>query len=305
MFLPRLLPDGTYADLVTPFRNGDVDLAGLSALIEWQIQSGISGFVVCGENGETANLTRLERRHIIRRAVDVAKDTVPVLVGTGTNCTQTTIDFTREAKELGAAAAYLVTPYYNKPAQGGIYRHFQAVAEAVDLPLVIVNAPGRCAVDLQHPLLERLANIPNIIGLVDCTGDVTRLAQMPSLCQARMRHYSGHDRTALAFSLAGGNGSFSLAANIAPRQVAAMHTAFRMGNIPAARSLQDRLLPQLAALEMEHPVVATKQALAAVLGIAPEVRLPLTPLDAPARAALAMALTLVGDLHSRRMAKAS
>ncbi|HBF29888.1 4-hydroxy-tetrahydrodipicolinate synthase [Rhizobium sp.] len=305
MFLPRLLSDGTYADLVTPFRNGDVDLVGLSALIEWQIHSGVSGVVVCGENGETSSLTRSERVRIIRRAVDVANGAVPVMVGTGTNCTQTTIDFTREAMALGASAAHVVTPYYNKPAQGGIYRHFQAVAEVVDLPLVIVNAPGRCVVDLQNPLLERLANISSIIGLVDCTGDVTRLAQMPAICKSRMRHYSGHDRTALAFALAGGNGSFSLAANIAPRQMAGMQTAFRMGNLPAARSLQDRLSPLLSALEMEHPIVAAKQALATVLGIAPDVRLPLTPLDESARAALGVALTLMGDLHSRPLAKAS
>ncbi len=305
MFLPRPLPDGTYVDLVTPFRNGDVDLVGLGALVEWQIQSGVSGLVVCGENGETANLTRAERMQVIRRVVDVANGTVPVLVGTGTNCTQTTVDFTLEAKALGATAAYVVTPYYNKPAQGGIYRHFQAVAEAVDLPLVVVNAPARCAVDLQMPLLERLASLSSVIGLVDCTGDVTRLSQIPASCHARLRHYSGHDRTSLSFQLAGGQGSFSLAANVAPRQMVSMHHAFRVGHFPAARTFQDRLAPLFSALEMEHPVVAAKQALSILLGTAPDVRLPLVPLDEPACAVLKAALTLLGDRHMRPWAKAS
>lgn len=302
--LLRLLPDGAYADLVTPFRNDDVDLVGLSRLIEWQIASGITGIVVCGENGETASLTRTERMRIIRRAVDVVHGAVPVLVGTGTNCTQSTVDFTLDAKALGATAAYVVTPYYNKPAQGGIFRHFQTLSESVDLPFVVVNAPGRCGVDLQKPLLERLATVSNIIGLVDCTGDADRLSQMPAICLSRLRHYSGHDRASLAFDLAGGNGTFSLAANIAPREVASMHNALCAGHIPETRSLHDRLFPLFSALEIEHPIAATKQALAMVLGLSPDVRLPLTALDEPTKATVAAAVTALEDAHDGIIDKA-
>ncbi|MCM2441764.1 4-hydroxy-tetrahydrodipicolinate synthase [Agrobacterium vitis] len=305
MFMPRRLPDGAYADLVTPFRNGEVDHAGLVSLIDWQIQSGMSGLVVCGENSEAYNLNDDERIAVIRTAVEAANGIVPVLVGTGSNCTRSTLDLTLKAKALGADAALLVTPYYSKPTQKGLFAHFQTVAEAVDFPMVIVNAPARSAVDITPDLAEKLARLSSVIGLVDCTGDIARPAQLSAACRVRMHCYSGHERTALAFALAGGHGAFSLAANIAPRQVAAMHNAFRYGNSAAARMLQDRLLPLFAALELEHPIAAAKLGLSVILGLSPELRLPLTPVGIETELQMRAALTLLGTVSAKTSAKAS
>ncbi|MGV1827828.1 4-hydroxy-tetrahydrodipicolinate synthase [Agrobacterium vitis] len=305
MFMPRLLPDGAYADLITPFSNGEVDHAGLASLIEYQIQSGMTGLVVCGENSEAYSLTHDERVAVIRTAVAAAKGAVPVLVGTGTNCTRSSLELTLHAKALGADAALLVAPFYSKPSQKGLLAHIKTVAEAVDLPLVIVNCPARSAVDITPDLAEALACVPSVVGLVDCTGDVTRLTQVSAACRARIHWYSGHDRSALAFTLAGGHGGFSLSANIAPRQVASMHNAFRYGNIAAACVLQERLLPLFAALDLEHPVAAAKQALSLIRCLTPELRLPLTPVGDEAQALIRTAITLLGNHSVKTSAKAS
>jgi len=272
-----LLPRGAVCDLVTPFRGGTLDRIGFLTLIEWQIRSGISGLVVCGEAGEAPTLTMDERCSIIRTAVEVAERTVPVVVGCGTNSTETSIALTAQAKALGAQAALLTVPYYSRPSQEGIFRHMEAVATAVDIPLIVCNAPLRTAVDLAPRTLERLATIGSVVAIVDCTGEVSRLAGAAPDLRARLLHYCGHEPAACAFSLCGGAGVFSIAANVAPRLTAALHNALRTGNVDVAYALQDRLTPLLAALEKENMVACTKDALSFVLGLSAEVRLPLTP----------------------------
>ncbi len=271
------LPRGAVCDLVTPFRGSALDRIGLLTLIEWQIRSGISGLLVCGEAGEAPTLTLDERCTIIQTAVEVADRAVPVLVGCGTNSTETTVALTGQARALGADAAVLTVPYYSKPTQEGIVRHVEAVAAAVDIPLVIHNAPARTAVDLTPRTVERLATIGSVAALVDGTGDVSRFARTPPDLRARLLHYCGHEPAACPFSLCGGGGVFSIAANVAPRLTSALHNALRTGNVDVAYALQDRLTPLLTALEQENSVAAAKDALSLILGLSAEVRLPLTP----------------------------
>lgn len=293
----KALPDGLYSDLVTPFRDGAFDGVGFAGLIEWHMRGGVSGIVVCGEAGEAPTLSRQERAEIIRIAVDVAANEVPVLVGVGTNCTRTTVELALEAKTLGAHAAVAVLPYYSKPTQEGVLHHFRSVSDAVDMPLLIANAPARTAIDLGPDLMERLADLPNIAGIVDYTGDLSRRGTFPAACSQQIRHYSGHDLTALPFCLMGGRGVLSIAANAAPRLFASMYHAQQNGNISAATTLNRRLMPLVLALEREHAVVAAKLALSCLLGLTTEVRLPLLPLDPATEEAVRNALSMVGDQH--------
>ncbi len=312
---------GVFTDLVTPFRHGALDLIGLKTLVEWQVRSGVSGLVVCGEGGEAPVLNDAERVAVISTTLEVTAGTVPVLVGTGTNATERTIALTREARALGADAAVVVVPYYSKPTQEGLFRHVEAVAIAVDLPLIIVNRPRHTAIDVSPALLERFAGLSGIVGFADYAGDISRPLVLREQDRRRiprngMPHgglpvYSGDDRTALALGLMGAQGTFSLAANVAPRLVVAMHHAFHGGNVSAARTLQQTLYPLFIAIDAEQAVAATKQALAFVLGLAPDVRLPLTEVEQPVVAEIRQALSLLavpakglvsGDPSQRRPA---
>lgn len=197
-------PHGAICDLVTPFNGDRLDEASFADLIEWQISTGITGLLVAGPTGESWALSDTERATIIRIAVATARNRVPVLAGTGTSCTETTIARTAEARNLGAAAAYIVMPYYNKPAQEGIYRHYEAIAGRVDLPIIIGLAPLRTAIDLAPRTLERLATLPSVIGIADATGDISRPMTMPNALRQHFSLYSGNDLTALPFTIAGG-----------------------------------------------------------------------------------------------------
>lgn len=284
---------GVFTDLVTPFRQGELDLIGLKTLVEWQIRSGVAGLVVCGEAGEAPVLCDTERAAVISTTVEVAAGKVPVLVGTGTNATEGTIARTREAQALGADAAVVVLPYYSKPTQEGLFRHVEAVVAAVDLPLIVVNRPRHTAIDVSPALLERFARLPGVVGFADYSGDVSRPLLLREQDRCRMPLHSGDDRTALALGLMGAHGTFSLAANVAPRLVVSMDHAFRGGNLMAARALQQTLYPLFMAIDAEQAVAATKQALAFVLGLAPDVRLPLTQVEEPVVAEIRHALSLL------------
>lgn len=285
------LPSGAYCDLVTPFHDGKVDLATLDRLVRWQIESGISGILVLGLAGEATALTESERVAVIGTAVKAVGNAVPVLVGTGTSATASTIAQTLAARRLGADAVVVVTPYYNKPSQEGIFRHVEAIAAAAGLPVMLCNAPGRTAVDLTPRLIDRLAALPDIVGIVDCTGDLGRLVPGADRKRARLRHMSGHDLTSFAFNLSGGSGTVSIAANVAPRLVGAMHVALATGNIDTAAALNLRLRPLMDALEREPAPAVAKQALQFVFGIDPETRLPLTPVEPETAAALRHAVS--------------
>lgn len=287
------MPEGAICDLVTPFSGDQLDEASFADLADWQINSGISGLLVSGPTGEPWALTDEERTRLIRLAVAVAAGRVPVIAGTGTNCTEMTIARTAEAKTMGVNAAYVVMPYYSKPAQEGLFRHYEAIASRVDLPLIVGLAPQRTAIDLLPRTLERLATLSSIIGIADETGDITRLAAMPAALRQRFALYSGHDLTAMPFTLMGGRGVISAAANLVPRLTVALHQALATGNQQSAQSLQERLSPLFQALEREPSPAAVKYGLSLLRGMSDDVRLPLTPIFAETTAAIRMALAPV------------
>jgi 4-hydroxy-tetrahydrodipicolinate synthase len=287
------MPQGAICDLVTPFHGDQPDESAFADLAEWQINSGVSGLLVLGPAGEPWALTDDERTRLIRLAVAVAGNRVPVFAGTGTNCTETTIARTAEAKNMGVSAAYVVTPYYSKPAQEGLFRHYEAIADRVDLPLVVGLAPQRTATDLSPRTLERLATLPSVVGIADESADIARLVAMPAALRQRFALYSGHDLTAMPFTLMGGRGVISAAANLVPRLTVALHQALATGNQQSAQSLQERLSPLFQALEREPSPAAIKYGLSLLRGISDDVRLPLTPIVAETTAAIRMALAPV------------
>ncbi|MCK3779114.1 4-hydroxy-tetrahydrodipicolinate synthase [Ensifer sesbaniae] len=298
MSMHSLRLEGAITALITPFRDGKIDTAGLMSLVEWQIRHGISGLVACGTTGEAPTLSRTERAVVIERCVEVAEGKVPVIAGTGTNSTETTIALTAEAKALGADAALIVAPYYSKPSQEGLYRHFEAVAKAVDLPVIVYNVPSRTGVDLMPRTLERLAELPGIIGIKDATGDIGRILSLPAALKSRLHPFSGHDQTALPFNLCGGHGTISVASNVVPRLVVGMHQAIKTGNAGAALGIHERLRPLLVALERETNPGPIKYALHLVRALRPDVRLPLTPVAPETAAEIRAALEPLTEFPS-------
>lgn len=288
---------GSIVALVTPMQpDGTLDEAAFARHIAWQIESGSSAIVPTGTTGESPTLTHEEHRRLIDLAVRAAAGQVGVLAGTGSNSTAEAISTTRHAREAGVDAALVVTPYYNKPTQEGLYRHFMAIADAVDLPLVIYNIPGRSVVDMNVETMARLARHPNIVGVKDSTANLLRPLQIrraagPAFCQL-----SGEDGTALAFNATGGSGCISVTANVAPALCAQMHAAWQRGDLGQAMALQDRLLPLHDALFVESNPVPVKYALS-LLGRASETtRLPLAPLQDSSRALVRAAMEEVGLL---------
>lgn len=268
---------GAISALPTPFRKGAVDTAGLDFLIRWQLDQGIDGIAVCGTTGEAPTLTPEEHLAIIRRASEIVAGKIPVIAGTGSNSTLETILSTLAAAECGADAALVVTPYYNRPSQEGLYRHFATIAQASSIPIILYNVPCRTGVDLLPDTVRRLAAFPAIIGIKDATGDLSRVERTAKLAGPDFLQFSGHDATALAFNASDGVGTISVAANVAPRLCADMHCALRQGDQLSARTIQRRLEPLVAALERETNPVPVKYAMHRLLGLSPEVRLPLTP----------------------------
>lgn len=288
---------GSIVALVTPMRpDGALDEPAFERHIAWQIESGTSAIVPAGTTGESPTLTHAEHRRVIDLAVRGAGGQVGVLAGTGSNSTAEAISTTRHAREAGADAALVVTPYYNKPTQDGLYRHFMAIADAVDLPIVIYNIPGRCVVDMGIDTMARLARHPNIVGVKDSTANLLRPLQIrraagPGFCQL-----SGEDGTALAFNATGGSGCISVTANVAPALCAQMQAAWQAGDLAGAMALQDRLLPLHDALFVESNPTPVKYALSLLGRAAETCRLPLAPLQDASRALVRSAMEEVGLL---------
>ncbi|SDO71791.1 4-hydroxy-tetrahydrodipicolinate synthase [Phyllobacterium sp. OV277] len=289
---PRL--SGIMTALVTPFKNGVVDHDTLAEHIQWQIMSGIEGLVPCGTTGEAPTLSWDERLKIIRTTIRVSKGRVPVIAGTGTNSTELTVAYTSAAESRGADAALVVTPYYNKPSQNGIAHHFETIAQRVKLPIFIYNVPSRTGVDLSLQTLDRLAQIPSIIGIKDATGDIRRVDEVRHTFQDRFILLSGHDATAHAFNLTGGDGSISVIANVLPHVCVAMHNACRKNDWPTARYIQQRLQPVLSALDLDTNPCSIKSALKHRRGMSDELRLPLVPVSGETALQIRLALDELG-----------
>ncbi|MCY4221456.1 MAG: 4-hydroxy-tetrahydrodipicolinate synthase [Thiotrichales bacterium] len=266
---------GSYAALITPFDGGAIDERAFGDFIEWQISEGTHGLVPCGTTGESPTLSHPEHRRVTEICVEVTNGRVPVVAGTGSNSTEEAISLTRHAKASGADAVLVVTPYYNKPTQEGLYQHYKAINDAVDLPILIYNIPGRSVVDMTVETMARCARLSNVAGVKDASNSATRPLETRIACGEGFVQLSGEDAAVLALLVEGGHGCISVTANIAPRLCSEMHSHWIDGDPKATLAAQQRLMPLHDALFAETSPAPVKYA-ASVLGkCSPEVRLPL------------------------------
>jgi 4-hydroxy-tetrahydrodipicolinate synthase len=287
---------GSLPALVTPFRDGGVDWAALEALVEWQIAEGSHGLVPVGTTGESPTLSHEEHEQVIEFVVRVAAKRVPVIAGAGSNNTTEAIRFLRHAERVGADAALVVTPYYNKPTQAGLIAHFHALHEACGLPIIIYNIPSRSVIDMLPATMAELARLPRIIGVKDATGRIERVSQQRLACGRDFIQLSGEDATALGFNAQGGVGCISVTANVAPRLCAEFQEATLRGDYATALHYHDRLMPLHEALFLEPGVCGAKYALSRLGKVADEVRLPLLPVTQRTREAIDAAMRHLGLL---------
>jgi 4-hydroxy-tetrahydrodipicolinate synthase len=288
---------GSNPALITPFRDGRVDIKAFETFVDWQIAEGTHGVVPCGTTGESPTLSDEEFTSVVGAAVKVAKGRVPVIAGTGSNSTAHAIELTQLAQKLGADVALVVTPYYNKPTQDGLYLHFAAIAESTRLPILIYNIPGRSVIDMTPDTMGRLAKLSNIVGVKDATANMARVTQQKATCGAKFVQLSGEDGTALGFNAHGGVGCISVTANIAPRLCADFQNACTKGDYAKARELHERLMPLHDTLFCETSPTPVKYA-ASLLGKCEEtVRLPLAPLSESSKAKVRAAMTKAGLLN--------
>lgn len=266
---------GAIVAIVTPFKKGKVDEKALGDLIEWHIAQGTNGIVPCGTTGESATLDYKEHYRVIEITVKTVNQRIPVIAGTGANATDETVMITKQAKKSGSDAALLVSPYYNKPTQEGLYRHYKTVAESVDIPIVLYNVPGRTAVNILPPTVARLAEIDNIVAIKEATGDMKQVSEVIRLCGDRITVISGDDFTTLPLLALGGEGVISVTANVAPKDVSMMCSLWLKGQYDKAREIHYKLEPLNSAMFIETNPVPVKTALAAMGKIHEEFRLPL------------------------------
>ena len=270
---------GAFTAMVTPFRNGEVDVEALEGMVEFQIQNGIHGLVPCGTTGETPALSEAEDRVVIETVVRVANGRVPVVAGSGSNSTDMAIKYTKMAEEAGADGSLQVAPYYNKPTQEGLFRHFAAVAENTSLPLVLYNIPGRTSVTINADTIGRLAEIPNVVGVKESTLSMNMASDIRALCGEKFAILSGDDPVTLPLMALGGVGVISVASNVAPAAVSDMVRNLLDGNWERGRELHYALLPLFRALFVETNPIPVKSA-ASILGLcSDEMRLPMVPLS--------------------------
>jgi 4-hydroxy-tetrahydrodipicolinate synthase len=288
---------GSMVALVTPMNeDGSLDLPALRRLIDFHVENGTDAIVVVGTSGESPTLDMDEHCEVIRIAVEHCRGRLPVIAGTGSNSTTEAIELTRCAEAAGADACLLVTPYYNKPTQEGLYRHHRAIAEAVPVPQILYNVPGRTACDMLPETVERLAQIPNIVGIKEATGNLERARDILRRCGAKLDLYSGDDATALDCILLGGKGDISVTANVAPRLMHEMCKLARAGKEKEARAINDRLMPLHQDLFVEANPIPVKWALKEMDLIKGGIRLPLTPLSVPHQATVRAALRTAGAI---------
>ncbi len=288
---------GSMTALITPFRDGAFDEAAFRAHVSWQIESGTAALVPVGTTGESPTLSHDEHKRVVEACIAEAAGRVPVIAGAGSNNTHEAIDLARHAEKAGADAVLVVTPYYNKPTQEGLYRHFKAVNDAIGIPIIIYNIPPRSVVDMSVETMARLYELPNIAGVKDATGNLARVSLQRQAMGPDFIQLSGEDMTALAFNAAGGVGCISVVSNVAPRLCADMQNATLAGDYATALAIQDRLVPLHDAVFREPGVAGAKLGLSLLGRGNEEVRLPLLPVQAQAnRAFMKQALVHAGLL---------
>ena len=285
---------GSLPALVTPFKDGAVDFDALKALVEWQIDEGSHGLVPVGTTGESPTLSHEEHEKVVEVVVETAAGRVPVIAGAGSNNTVETVRFMQHAERVGASAALVVTPYYNKPTQQGLIDHFTAAHDCCELPIIIYNIPGRSVVDMTPATMGELAKLPRVIGVKDATGDLSRVPQQRITCGTDFVQLSGEDATALGFNAHGGVGCISVTANVAPKLCAQFQEATLAGDFTTALALLDRLMPLHMAIFAEPGVSGAKYALSKLGKLENEVRCPLTPVSDDVAAQIDAAMAHAG-----------
>jgi 4-hydroxy-tetrahydrodipicolinate synthase len=288
---------GSIPALITPFAGGKVDEAALVGLVEWHVDEGSHGLVAVGTTGETPTLTHDEHEHVIEVVVGAARGRIPVIAGAGSNNTEESIRLMRFARRVGAAAALVVTPYYNKPSQRGLYHHFRTLHDAVELPIIIYNIPGRSVIDMTPATMGELAKLPRIVGVKDATGDVSRVSDTRITCGKDFLQLSGEDASALGFNAHGGRGCISVVANVAPRLSSEFQSAMLAGDYARALEYQDRLMPLHRACFAEPNPAPTKFALSLLGKCAEDVRSPMVTLEEPTRERMRGAMRHAGLIN--------
>jgi len=288
---------GSMVALITPFAaSGAVDERAFQDFVDWQITQGTEGVIPVGTTGESPTLTPDEHKRVVELCVEAAAGRVPVIAGTGSNSTHEAIDFSRHAKECGADAALVVTPYYNKPTQEGLYQHYKAIHDAADLPIIIYNIPARCIVDMTVDTMARLAKLPNIVGVKDATNDLARPLATRLAIGEDFSMLSGEDATIAAFLAQGGHGCISVSANVAPALCADLHKAWRAGDLATFSALRDRLMPLHAAMFVETSPGPVKVAASLLGKCSAATRLPMVPVAEANRVVVEAAMRKVGIL---------
>jgi 4-hydroxy-tetrahydrodipicolinate synthase len=288
---------GSFTALVTPFKNGSIDERAFRDLVDWQIAEGTNGLVPVGTTGESPTLSHDEHRSVVEWCVDQAKGRVPVIAGTGSNSTAEAIELSRHAEEAGADAVLVVTPYYNKPTQEGLYQHYKAINDGIGIPILIYNIPGRSIVDMSVETMKRLYELKNIAGVKDATANMARVSQQREVMGPDFNQLSGEDITALGFMAHGGHGCISVTSNVAPRLCAEFHSACLRGDFATALKLQDKLAPLHNNLFVETSPAPIKFAMS-LIGKCPEtVRLPMVPASENARNAVRSAMVHAGLIN--------
>ncbi|MCC6777663.1 MAG: 4-hydroxy-tetrahydrodipicolinate synthase [Hyphomicrobiales bacterium] len=285
---------GSFTALVTPFSNGCVDEKAFRDLVDWQIAEGTDGLVPVGTTGESPTLSHEEHQQVVEWCVEQAKGRVPVIAGAGSNSTREAIDLSRHAEEAGADAVLVVTPYYNKPTQEGLYQHFKAINDAIGIPIIIYNIPARSVIDMSVETMKRLFELKNVAGVKDATANMVRVSQQRGAMGEGFNQLSGEDATALGFMAHGGHGCISVTSNVAPRLCAEFQDACLKGDYAAALRLQDKLMPLHSALFIETNPAPAKYALSVLGKCADTVRLPLVPLADSTKSAVRAAMVHAG-----------
>jgi 4-hydroxy-tetrahydrodipicolinate synthase len=288
---------GSFTALVTPFKNGSLDEKAFRDLVEWQIAEGTNGLVPVGTTGESPTLSHDEHKQVVEWCVQVVNGRVPVVAGAGSNSTKEAIELSRHAEKAGADAVLVVTPYYNKPTQEGLYQHYKAINDAIGIPIVIYNIPARSVIDMSVDTMKRLFELPNIVGVKDATANVIRVSQQRQAMGAGFNQLSGEDASALGFMAHGGHGCISVTSNVAPRLCAEFQGACLKGDYAGALAFQDKLMPLHTALFLETNPAPAKYALS-ILGKCDEtVRLPMVPVTASTRSAVRAAMVHAGLIN--------
>src|SRR5437588_1708237 len=288
---------GSFTALVTPFSNGGVDEQALRSLIDWQIAEGTDGLVPVGTTGESPTLSHDEHRHVVEWCVEQVRGRVPVIAGAGSNSTSEAIELAQHAEECAASAVLVVTPYYNKPTQEGLYQHFKAINDAIGIPIIIYNIPARSVIDMSVETMQRLFELKNVAGVKDATANVIRVSQQRAAMGEGFNQLSGEDASALGFMAHGGHGCISVTANVAPRLCAEFQNACLNGDYATALKLQDKLMPLHTALFIETNPAPAKYALSVLGKCSDIVRLPMVPLAERSKTAVREAMVHAGLIN--------